>query len=354
MKIATLAALVTGSGAWIATDRDVTLRVDGVDRTVHTRADDVRGVLASAGLKVGARDALYPGLDAEVRQGDTIELDRARKLTVTIDGHPRQLWVTASTVAEALDRLAVDAGRVKLSASRSSRLPLDGAALRIATEKQVTLRADGRTRTLNTYAATVGELLAQQNVTLDTDDRVSPAPATALAGAPAIVVQRISVRSAVETVTVAAPVTTRKDATMAAGTRKVLSAGQAGRAREVVRYVYHDGKLKTRQVLAKTVLSVAEPRVVARGTKAVSYPASGTGLNWAALAQCESGGRTNAVSAGGTYYGLYQFSVGTWQAMGGIGLPSQASASEQTYRANKLYQASGAGQWPVCGSRLFS
>ena len=160
IKIVSLAALVAGSGAWIATDREVTLRVDGVDRTVQTHADDVRGVLASAGLKVGARDALLPGLDAEVRTGDTIELDRARKLTVTIDGQVHHLWVTAPTVAEALDRLAINGGRVKLSASRSSRLPLAGAALRITTEKQVTLRADGRTRTLNTYAATVGELLA--------------------------------------------------------------------------------------------------------------------------------------------------------------------------------------------------
>jgi uncharacterized protein YabE (DUF348 family) len=355
IKIASLAALVAGSGAWVATDRDVTLRVDGVDRTVHTHADDVRGVLASAGLKVGARDALLPGLDSEVRKGDTIELDRGRQLTVTIDGQVRHLWVSGPTVAEALDRLAVDAGRVKLSASRSSRLPLTGAVLRIATEKQVTLRADGRTTTLNTYAATVGDLLAEHDVKVDSDDRVSPAVDTPLgAGFPAIVVQRISTRSATETVTVTAPVTTRKDANLAAGKRKVLSAGRAGLVRQVVRYVYNDGKLSARQVLSKTVLAVAKPTVVARGTKAVSYPASGTGLNWAALAQCESGGRTNAVSAGGTYYGLYQFSVGTWQRMGGSGLPSQASASEQTYRASKLYQASGAGQWPVCGSRLFS
>jgi uncharacterized protein YabE (DUF348 family) len=361
IKIASLAALVAGSGAWVATDRAVTLRVDGVDRTVHTHADDVRGVLASAGVKVGARDALLPNLDAEVRKGDTIELDRARQLKVTIDGHVRKLWVTAPTVDEALDQLAVNAGRVKLSASRSSRLPLDGAALRIATEKRVTLKADGRTTPLNTYATTVGGLLAQQNVKVDADDRVTPAAGTTLdGGIPSVVVQRISTRSATETVAVAAPVTIRKDASLAAGERKVISAGKSGRVRQVVRYVYTDGKMTTRQVLAKTVVALAKPTVVAKGTKAVSsassgsVPASASGLNWAALAQCESGGRTGAVSPGGTYYGLYQFSVSTWQAMGGSGLPSQASASEQTARAQRLYARSGSGQWPVCGSRLFS
>jgi len=35
-------------------------------------------------------------------------------------------------------------------------------------------------------------------------------------------------------------------------------------------------------------------------------------------------------------------------------VPSDASPSEQTYRAQILYKRSGAGQWPVCGHFLFS
>jgi len=81
---------------------------------------------------------------------------------------------------------------------------------------------------------------------------------------------------------------------------------------------------------------------------------SADSLNWAALAGCESGGRVNAVSASGSYYGLYQFSTSTWAAVGGSGLPSAASADEQTMRAKMLYNRSGAGQWPVCGAKLFS
>ena len=68
-----------------------------------------------------------------------------------------------------------------------------------------------------------------------------------------------------------------------------------------------------------------------------------------AIAQCESGGDPTAVSADCTYYGKYQFSVATWQATGGSGLPSQASEAEQDMRAAMLYAQSGPGQWPVCG-----
>ena len=74
--------------------------------------------------------------------------------------------------------------------------------------------------------------------------------------------------------------------------------------------------------------------------------------NWDALAQCESGGDPTIVSSGGSYHGLYQFSDSTWQAMGGSGSASDASAEEQTYRAQLLWDASGAGQWPACGKNL--
>lgn len=77
-------------------------------------------------------------------------------------------------------------------------------------------------------------------------------------------------------------------------------------------------------------------------------------LNWGALAQCESGGNASIVSANGLYHGLYQFNVETWQSVGGTGLPSNASASEQTMRAQILYNARGAQPWPACGGLLFS
>ncbi len=49
---------------------------------------------------------------------------------------------------------------------------------------------------------------------------------------------------------------------------------------------------------------------------------------------------------------MYQFSLGTWNAVGGTGDPAAASAAEQTKRAQMLYARSGAGQWPHCGKHL--
>jgi hypothetical protein len=137
------------------------------------------------------------------------------------------------------------------------------------------------------------------------------------------------------------------------GDETVTQEGVDGEQVTTVRVTVVDGVETARETLSTSVTRepVAEQVAVGSKPRPANSP-SADGLNWAALAQCESGGRPNAVSSTGKYHGLYQFSVATWQSVGGTGLPSQASPDEQTYRAQLLYQRSGAGQWPHCGKNL--
>jgi len=149
---------------------------------------------------------------------------------------------------------------------------------------------------------------------------------------------------------VPAPVTKKSDGDLMLDQKKVLEEGKAGKVERSVEYMYADGKLVKTNVLSTKTIVAPKPRVLVAGSK--PYPADDTGLNWDGLAACESGGRPNAVSSGGTYHGLYQFNVEMWHRMGGVGLPSEATPREQTYRAIKLYKAAGRGQWPHCGVNL--
>jgi hypothetical protein len=67
-----------------------------------------------------------------------------------------------------------------------------------------------------------------------------------------------------------------------------------------------------------------------------------------AIAQCESGGNPTTDTGNG-FYGKYQFTLETWQAVGGTGNPARASEAEQDRRAATLYARAGASPWPVCG-----
>jgi peptidoglycan hydrolase-like protein with peptidoglycan-binding domain len=66
------------------------------------------------------------------------------------------------------------------------------------------------------------------------------------------------------------------------------------------------------------------------------------------IAECESGGNPTAVSPGGTYRGKYQFSLGTWRALGGRGDPAEAPEAVQDRMALKLYRRVGTSAWPNC------
>jgi hypothetical protein len=72
---------------------------------------------------------------------------------------------------------------------------------------------------------------------------------------------------------------------------------------------------------------------------------------WGQLASCESGGRAST-NTGNGYYGMYQFTAGTWRAVGGKSLPHRHGAAEQTKRAQILQDRAGWGQWPHCTRKL--
>jgi hypothetical protein len=79
-------------------------------------------------------------------------------------------------------------------------------------------------------------------------------------------------------------------------------------------------------------------------------PGSSGGI-WYSLAQCESGGNW-AINTGNGFYGGLQFTLSSWQAVGGSGYPHQASAGEQISRGQALQAIQGWGAWPACAAKL--
>lgn len=69
----------------------------------------------------------------------------------------------------------------------------------------------------------------------------------------------------------------------------------------------------------------------------------------AAIAECESGGDYQAVSASGRYRGAYQFDAQTHRSVGGDGNAADDSPAEQDAAAERLMARRGTQPWPVCG-----
>jgi resuscitation-promoting factor RpfB len=348
-----LLGLVGGLVAYFMAQKSLTLTVDGQSRTVHTYADTVSDVLQDEGLKTASHDVVLPSPTAVVSDGDTVVLNRARPLALTVDGVKTKVYVTARNVDQALEQLGYRADNLVLSASRSERLPLDGMQLTISTPKDVTLVHDGQQTVVTTTAGTAGALLAEQGITLGPDDTTSLYPSQALLGGMRLQVFRVQYQDVTVTSAVPHQTTQTQDPNAFVGTQTVTSPGADGSQTTVYKVTIVDGVETARQQLSNTVTKQPVTAQVTVGSKPKPAAPAPTadGLNWTALAKCESGGNPRAVNPAG-YYGLYQFSLSTWRSVGGSGNPIDASPAEQLSRAQALYARGGAGQWG-CGSHLF-
>ncbi|AXK36469.1 DUF348 domain-containing protein [Streptomyces armeniacus] len=348
-----VAFLAGSTSAFVVHDKSVTLNVDGRQRTLHTFADTVDELLAEEGVELGAHDAVAPAPDTSLDSGEEIAVRRGRPVDVTLDGELRTAWTTAQTVAGALREWGVRAEGAYVSTGRHARIGRTGGTLVVRTERSVTVLADGRRHPLRTNAATVGEAVGQAGVTLRGEDTTSVPPDSFPRDGQTITVLRIVGKEKIREETIGFETVHREDPELSRGTSLVARAGRHG----VRRVTYHqrtvNGVAQRPKRVGTEVVQKPLSRIVRIGTK--SLPASVAGadsLNWQALAECESGGRANAVDPSGTYGGLYQFDTQTWQSLGGEGRPQNAPASEQTYRAKKLYVQRGASPWPVCGRKL--
>lgn len=105
---------------------------------------------------------------------------------------------------------------------------------------------------------------------------------------------------------------------------------------------------QTALIQSDTAPSTSAPRQAASATVA---PAVTNGSIWDSIAACEAGGNWST-NTGNGYYGGLQFSLGSWQAVGGVGLPSEASREEQIARGQQLQTRQGWGAWPSCSAKL--
>jgi uncharacterized protein YabE (DUF348 family) len=361
---AVLAAVVGGTAAFTigtsnASASTVNLVVDGQAKSIHTKAHDVSAVLKDNGYTVGAHDIVAPAVTTPVKNDLTVVYKRGRLLHLNVDGPARDVWTTEPTVAQALAVLGYSASDF-VSVSRSTRLPLTATSLLLRAPKQVSVVHDGRTDHPTTTGRTVADVLSALHLSLGSTDTIVPAATAPITSGLTITLTRIAHKEWNAVVPVAFPTVKQSDASMFTDQSSVVTAGVPGSARAYYDSIYVNNKLYKRNVLKTVQLTAPKAQVVKVGTKARPSPPSQTpppntgGLNWDAVAACESGGNWS-INTGNGYYGGLQFDIGTWLSNGGGAYaprPDLASRDAQIAVANRLYALRGSSPWPVCGRYL--
>lgn len=349
-------ALVAAMGVSVATSRThVTVTADGQTHDVTVWGGQVSDALSKANVELQEHDVVSAPLGSALSEGQTVTVDRAQLYRVHENGQMVDFWSTAGSLSEALALLRESNRDGVMAAQRSTVRGELPALTSSATRMQVLV--DGKTVNVDVPAgATVPQALEAAGVKVSPIDEVHLSADGLTA---AISVTRVKRGYFTEKQTIDFTTEERESDELYEGEERVISEGAVGEKTTT----YYRSQRGDKD-LVKVVVSSSETkptnRIIERGTKerpaaVAARPGSGTGSApagvWAALAQCESGGNP-ATNTGNGYYGLYQFSLPTWQSVGGSGLPSDASADEQTMRAQMLQQRAGWGQWPACAASL--
>jgi len=303
VAIAVTAGVVTQAAPASANSKTVRLTVQGVTSSVSTNADQVDQLLSEESIPYDGTDLVDPGLKANVYDGMSVSWEPATRVLVKRNHEVRAYRVVGDTV-------------------RDVRAELD---LPTAPSAKYS-KHENRRYSVTRFLSPAGRPLAA-------DDPIRDDVTAA--------VHHIRIAFAKGRQKIEHRVVKHRSKLVRSGSHRVFKKGHDGRRSVVLRRYFVDGKLQTRKVVHSRTIRKPQRAVVRIGT----------GPNWNALAQCESGGNPNAVNPAG-YYGLYQFSLSTWHAVGGRGNPTDYGYWEQTKRAWKLFRGSGSGPWPVCGARL--
>jgi len=353
------AAVIGTTVGYASMGKEVTLNVDGKVDHVTATGDTVGDVLQDQGIALNTHDEVAPAIDAPVNDGTTIAVRYGKPLKLNVDGDTSTYWVTATDVRGALQEINRSFDRAQLSVSRGAGISRDGLRITVATPHRLTFVVGGRRAVRKTVPAfTVAQALHAMHLKLGKHDVVRPGLHHELKPGDRIVLDRVRiVRKHFSAETMPFATVTHDDSSMLEGHSAVVRSGRSGLRDVTYRIVFRNGHLVARKVLSQNVLRDPVARVERVGTKAAPVPtttsnfASGSTV-WDALAKCESGGNW-ATNTGNGYYGGLQFSLGTWQAYGGSGLPSSASRETQIAIATKVRDASGGyGAWPACAASL--
>src|SRR5699024_6753457 len=158
-----------------ATKAQVDITDNGEKETVQTHADTVAELLDEMGITVGEHDDISPDMEASVEDGMDITYQTAKQITVTIDNDDSTYYTTADTVGEFLDEEDIQTGKHdRVSVNHTADIT-DGQQITIDRAFQVKINDAGDESKVWTTGTTVKQLLKDNNISFDDDDKVKPA-----------------------------------------------------------------------------------------------------------------------------------------------------------------------------------
>jgi uncharacterized protein YabE (DUF348 family) len=250
-QAALVTAVLSVGVTHLATQKNVTLVVDGRPQSVRTLSANVGELLSVSGIALDGQDQVEPSPATPLSDG----------MTVVVDTQP----LTAAIASAHVD---VGVWVVEGASGRSAKLTVGSAETPFSAEGWVgtapvvhaRVVVGGKEHDVLTNADTIGALLSAMGIRPDQNDRVLPPPRTPLHDGRLVKVIDTQVRTRRVVETIPVDTITTYTETLAPGEVRILSSGDPGSLLEVYLERVVDGTVVEQTLLRREVLEEAEPR----------------------------------------------------------------------------------------------
>lgn len=255
-----------GKATMTVNDGGTTTEIEvSVPRTVEKILED-----AEITLKDG--DEVSPTLDTKISEAQEIVISRKSTIHLTVDGETKDVVMVGGTISDLLEKEGITLGEKQHVNHELDERLTDGMEVKIFYSFGIEVLCDGKTITQETEAATVGDALAELEITVGKDDRVTPAVTEPVTDGMKIAVNRVTFETIVEKETLEYETTYENDSSITKGQEQVNRNGENGEKEVCYKVTYVDGTEESREVVEEKVTKEPVNKVVAVGTKEEPAP----------------------------------------------------------------------------------
>jgi uncharacterized protein YabE (DUF348 family) len=177
--LALMVILVTS----VVNTTNVIVIVDGDAAPIETRAETVGALLEDLSIDTTSGDSIEPSPETVLQPDMVIRVERARNVSLVVDGNAQILWTPLTNPADILalvgvtvtdnDLILVDGTQTTASNLAAWPVPVSQLSVRHVVPVTVELVDEGTVQTVMTTAATVGEALFDAGITVFLSDTVN-------------------------------------------------------------------------------------------------------------------------------------------------------------------------------------
>lgn len=234
----------------------------------------VEKILEEAEIAWKDGDEVSPALDTKITEAGEIVISRKNTVKLTADGETREVVMVGGTISDLLKQEGITLGEKQHVNYELDEYLKDGMEVKISYSYSIEVACDGETYARETEAETVGDVLAELNITLGEEDRITPAVTEAVTEGMKIVVNRVTFDTVVETEAIEYETVYEDDSSMFKGQEEVSRNGENGEKQVTYQVTYVDGEEESRETAEETVTKEPVNKVVRVGTQEESSPSS--------------------------------------------------------------------------------